>query len=227
MIARCLRFPALSLLRAWMGRIIGTGTESVDSRITQLLHQLRTGDRAAGDELLPLVYDELHRIAKNHLSKERPSHTLQPTALVHEAYLKLFSNSNPQFSDRVHFLALVSRVMRRILVDYARSRGAERRGGKEQRVPWHPNIDVEDEGVLQQSELLELDFAIDALAKEKESFAELIEMRYFGGMTAEEIAEALGRSVHMVRQEIRLAQAWLRRELAKPVGSHPSSSDGA
>lgn len=193
----------------------------VDSRITQLLRQLRTGDDAVSDELLTLVYEELHRIAKNHLSKERPSHTLQPTALVHEAYLKLFADSKPQFADRVHFLALVSRVMRRILVDYARSRGAERRGGRAQRVPWHPNIDVEDEGVLQQLELLELDFAIDALAREKESFAQLIEMRYFGGMTAEEIAEAVGRSVHMVRQEIRLAQAWLRRELAKPATGEP------
>jgi len=196
----------------------------VDSQITQLLRQMRSGEQAVSDELMALVYEELHRIATNHLSKERASHTLQPTALVHEAYLKLFADSTPQFADRVHFLALVSRVMRRILVDYARSRGAERRGGRAQRVPWHPNIDVEDEGVMQQTELLELDFAIEALAKEKESLARLIEMRYFGGMTAEEIAEALGRSVHMVRQEIRLAQAWLRRELAKSAVADPPKS---
>src|SRR5450432_515596 len=189
--------------------------ESVQ-RIALLLQQLRAGNQEALNELTELVYPELHRIAQRHLRKERPDHTLQPTALVHEAYLKLFHDPPHQLADRAHFLAIASQVMRRVLVEHARARGASRRGGKTPHVPWTTQIEVEMEGDHQELELLQLDMAIDALARENRSLAQLIEMRYFGGMTADESAEALGQSAHVVQHQIRLARAWLRRELSSP-----------
>jgi len=180
--------------------------------ITGLLHQLRSGDQAARGELLELVYATLHRIAQSYLRKERADHTLQPTALVNEAYLKLFGHAEIQFVDRAHFFAVVSQAMRRILVDHARARATARRG--DGRVQADPAIELESASGPQQIRLLDLDLAMDALAREKGSLAELIEMRYFGGMSAEETAEVVGRSVHVVRHELRLAHAWLRRELA-------------
>jgi len=184
-----------------------------DPKITTLLQQLRAGDQAARSELMDVVYAALHRIARGYLRKERSDHTLQPTALVNEAYLKLFGKAEIQFTDRAHFFALVSQAMRRILVDHARARAAARREGE--RIPLNTSILVNGEAGNQQMNLLELDLAIDALAREKESLAQLIEMRYFGGMTAEETAEVVGRSVHIVRHELRLAHAWLRREMAR------------
>jgi RNA polymerase sigma factor (TIGR02999 family) len=133
--------------------------------------------------------------------------------LVNEAYLKLFGRAEIQFVDRAHFFAAVSQAMRRILVDHARARAAARRDGD--RVPLDTSIEVEAEAGFQQMDLLELDLALDALAVEKQSLAQLIEMRYFGGMTAEETAEVVGRSAHIVRHELRLAHAWLRREMAR------------
>jgi len=132
---------------------------------------------------------------------------------VNEAYLKLFGHSEIQFVDRAHFFAVVSQAMRRILVDHARARATARRG--DGRVQSDPAIEMESDSGRQQTRLLELDLAMDALAQENSSLAELIEMRYFGGMTAEETAEVVGRSVHVVRHELRLAHAWLRRELAR------------
>jgi RNA polymerase sigma factor (TIGR02999 family) len=176
---------------------------------------LRDGSESARGKLMDVAYAALHRIAKGHLRKERSDHTLQPTALVNEAYLKLFGHSEIQFVDRAHFFALVSQAMRRILVDHARTRGAVRRGSDGGRVPLSTTIEVEASVGKAQMGILELDLALDALAQEKSSLAQLIEMRYFGGMTAEESAEAVGRSVHVVRHELRLAHAWLRRELAR------------
>jgi len=181
--------------------------------ITALLDQLRAGSDSARAELMEVVYATLHRIARSHLRKERSDHTLQPTALVNEAYLKLFGRAEIQFADRAHFFAVVSQAMRRILVDHARARATARREGE--RVALSPAIEVEAEAGKGRIDLLQLDFAMDALAHEKSSLAELIEMRYFGGMTAEETAEVVGRSVHVVRHELRLAHAWLRREMAR------------
>ncbi|MFZ0590166.1 MAG: ECF-type sigma factor [Bryobacteraceae bacterium] len=182
--------------------------------ITELLHQMRAGNELARGELMSVVYQTLHRIADSQLRKERPNHTLQPTALVNEAYLRLFGQSEIQFADRAHFFAVVSRVMRRILVDHARARAAACR--KEEQVQLDTSIDFEAGGSSEPMKLLDLDLAMEALARERSSLAELIEMRYFGGMTAEETAEVVGRSVHVVRHELRLAHAWLRRELAGP-----------
>ncbi|HTA71488.1 MAG TPA: ECF-type sigma factor [Bryobacteraceae bacterium] len=187
------------------------GTES-HPPITELLHQMRAGNESARGELMSVVYQTLHRIAESQLRKERPEHTLQPTALVNEAYLKLFGHSEIQFADRAHFFAVVSRAMRRILVDHARARAAARRN--DEQVQLDTSIEFEAGAGAEPMELLDLDLAMDALAQERSSLAELIEMRYFGGMTAEETAEVVGRSVHVVRHELRLAHAWLRRELA-------------
>jgi RNA polymerase sigma-70 factor, ECF subfamily len=131
---------------------------------------------------------------------------------VNEAYLKLFGHSEIEFADRTHFFALVSRAMRRILVDHARARAAARRN--EGQVPFDTAIEFEAGAGAEPIKLLDLDLAMDALAREHNSLAELIEMRYFGGMTAEETAEVVGRSAHVVRHKLRLAHAWLRRELA-------------
>ncbi len=185
----------------------------MDARITHLVQQLRTGDESVRNELIELLYPQLRRIAKTQLSKERPGHTLQPTALVHEAYLRLFGNSQPEFNDRAHFLALASKVMRRVLVEHARARAADRRGGVHQRIAWEDAIEVG--GMDRPLELLELDRALEALGRERRSHAQAIEMQYFSGMTAEEIALATGRSVNAVRYELRFAQAWLRREMSR------------
>jgi RNA polymerase sigma factor (TIGR02999 family) len=175
--------------------------------ITQLLYRVREGDASAREQLMDVVYAALHRIARSHLRKERADHTLQPTALVHEAYLKLFGRAAIQFVDRAHFFAVVSQAMRRILVDHARAKASARRGGG----VGHLQLDAGGEAPIG---LIELDLALDALAREQQGLADLIEMRYFGGMTAEETAAVLGRSVHVVRHDLRLAHAWLRRELA-------------
>ena len=183
------------------------------SPVPELLERLRTGDQSALNEILPPLYDELHRIASRHLRAERPNHTLQATALVHEAYLKLFAGQEYRFADEVHFLAVSSRVMRQVLLDYARTRAAQKRSGVDRNSPLSPVLEVAGDGGVELLELIELDDAIKALAAEDESLARLVEMRYFGGMTAEETAEALGLSVHVVRHDLRFAQAWLRRKL--------------
>jgi RNA polymerase sigma-70 factor (ECF subfamily) len=182
----------------------------VDTRITDLLQRAREGDTEASQELMPLVYSELRRIAGQYLRKERKDHTLQPTALVNEVYLRMFGNPAPNVSDRAHFLAIASQMMRRILVDYARTRRSEKRGGDLRRVDETFQVGKDDRDALP---LLELDRAIDALAAENPVLARAIEMRYFGGLTAEEASKVTGRSVHSVRHDLRFAQAWLRRAL--------------
>ena len=177
-------------------------------------------NRAGLDSLIETLYGDLHRIAERQLRSERPDHTLQATALMHEAYLKLSESAQRQFVDRTHFLAVASRVMRQVLVDYAKARLTDKRGKGKQ-----VELEEEEPRTLQVAgrntkpvEILELNRAIEALAREDEDLAKLIELRYFGGMTAEETADALGRSVHVVRHDLRLAHAWLRRELQNKPG---------
>ena len=153
-------------------------------------------------------------MARRFMGRERPGHTLEPTALVNEAYLRMFGDSPPQFADRTHFIAFASRVMRRILVDYARARKAARRGGDDHRVGWDTAIEMGAGGSQYQVELTDLDLALEALSREHPQLGDVIEMQYFGGLTAEEIATAVGRTPHVVRHELRFAQAWLRRKLA-------------
>jgi RNA polymerase sigma factor (TIGR02999 family) len=188
----------------------------VNTTRPQVLDRLRTGDPTAVNELTPALYEELHRIASRHLRGERSNHTLQPTALVHEAYLKLFGGASGTFNGEVHFLAVASRVMRQVLVDHARAKSSKKRGsGGEVNASWSGQLEIGSEQNSELVELIELDSALQALAEEDTSLARVIEMRYFGGMTAEETAEALGISVHIVRHDIRLAQAWLRRRLTR------------
>jgi RNA polymerase sigma factor (TIGR02999 family) len=185
--------------------------------VTQLLRRARTGDIEARDQLLPLVYAELRRIAAGRLQYENPGHTLQPTALVHEVFLRMFGveSGPPELADRAHFLAVSSQMMRRILVDHARAKAAEKRGGDMRRVDNDNRTVVSLRGrEWQPVDFLELNQALDDLEKEAAHLARAIELHHFGGLTAEETALELGRSVHSIRYDLRLAHAWLRRRLA-------------
>ncbi len=185
------------------------------SPVPQLFERLRGGDQSALNELMTALYDELRRIAARHLQAERSNHTLQTTALVHEVYLKLFDREEQRYTDKVHFLSVASRVMRQVLVDYARARSTKKRGGNAADVGAWASIEVDGQSGLEVEDLIELDDALNDLAGDDKSLADLIEMRYFGGMTAEETAQALDISVHVVRHDLRLAQAWLRRRMQK------------
>jgi RNA polymerase sigma-70 factor (ECF subfamily) len=182
------------------------------SNVSELLQRWRQGDTRALDQLMPLVYDELHRIAEAVL-QNRPQQTLQPTALINEAYLKLFDGAEPQFADRAHFLAVMARVMRHVLIDHARTTAAAKRGGQNQRVSFDTAVEFELGRAPRPLRMLELDRAMRALQTENPSLARVVEAHYFGGMTAEEIATVEGRSPHAIRHDLRVARAWLRREL--------------
>jgi RNA polymerase sigma factor (TIGR02999 family) len=184
------------------------------AEVTHLLQRLREGDRGALDELLPLVYNELRRIAGSSMQGQPAGHTLQPTALMNEAFIRLFEDTKPAVADRVHLLALMSRVMRQVLVDHARTRRAAKRGGNSDRVPWSTNIEVRGDASVEPVNVLDLHAALEALERENPSLGEIVEQYYFGGMTAEEVARSVGRSPHVVRHELRAARAWLHRRLA-------------
>lgn len=184
----------------------------MQTSVTQLIARLRNGDRTALDELIPLVYTELHKIAEGYLSNEGRPHTLQPTALVHEAYLRLLGAQHPDYKNRAHFFGVAAHIMRQILVDHARSRNAAKRGGEAFTVVIDENLDA---GAQRESTVIALDDALRSLALIDENKVRLVELRFFGGMTAEEIAEFLPDSVHRVRREMRLALAWLHREVAR------------
>ena len=178
--------------------------------ITVLLHAFSDGDKAALNDLIPLVYAELRKIADGHLRHERPGHTLQPTALVHEAYARLIEQKQPDYRDRVHFLAVAAQVMRQILIDHARRKFAAKRGGSR---PKYSLDEACDAAVEKPSLMIDLDDALRALETRDAMKARLIEMRFFGGLTAEESAEVLSLPVNEVRRGLRIAQAWLQREL--------------
>jgi RNA polymerase sigma factor (TIGR02999 family) len=180
--------------------------------ITQLLIKLSNGNRDAVDQLLPLIYDELKRLAGNYLRRERSGHTLQPTALVHEAYLKLVDINQVNWQNRAHFLGVAANQMRRILIDYARQHNAEKRGNEFQIIALDENIDKAAEQSL---ELIALDDALNELAKMDPEKAKIVELRYFGGLTTEETAEVLGVSPITVKRHWRMTKAWLYGELAK------------
>ena len=179
-------------------------------QITELLQRVHAGDRQAMDAVIPLVYGELKKLAAGHLRREGGAKTLETTALVHEAFLRLAGGSQPSYENRSHFFGIASRLMRQILVDQARACAAEKRDTKmEVMLSGLPDIGRKpDETVLVVNE------ALDRLEQDSTLRAQLIEMRYFGGMTAEESASAMSISVHLVRRELRLAQAWLTKEMA-------------
>lgn len=184
-----------------------TGNQSV----TRLLHEWRDGNAGALDKLTPIVYQELLRIARRQLRGERSDHTLAPTALVHEAWMRMLNQNRADWRDRTHFFALASRFMRRILVDYSRNHRAQKRGGAAVKVSIDDGMEV---GKQPEASVIALDDALTALAEFDERKAKVIELRYFGGLTIDEIAGHLGVSVATVGREIRMAQAWLHREMS-------------
>jgi RNA polymerase sigma factor (TIGR02999 family) len=181
------------------------------TEITGLLQAWSGGDGGALERILVLVYPELRKIAQRCLSHEREGHTLQATALVNEAYLKLIDIQRMEWHDRAHFFAVGARLMRRILVDYARSKGYAKRGGNAQRVDFNEALVVSAE---MDPALVRMDDALTQLAAFDARKAQIVEMRYFGGLTAEDIAAVLGVSVQTVNRDWSLAKAWLAREMS-------------
>jgi RNA polymerase sigma factor (TIGR02999 family) len=179
--------------------------------VTLLLRAWRRGDQDALDRLTPLVYDELRRRARHYLRGERPDHTLRPTALVHEVYLRLVGLDEVDWQDRQHFFALAARQMRRILVDAARARRYQKRGGGAVTVAFDEDLAVSSHT----PDLVALDDALELLAEKDERKVRVVELRFFAGLTNEEIAAALGISTDTVTRDWQMARLWLRRQLIK------------
>jgi len=179
--------------------------------VTRLLQRWTEGDRAASDALVPLVYGELRRMARSYLFRERSAHTLQPTALVHEAYLRLADDSALQPRCRTHFFGIASAVMRRVLVEHARARGAAKRGGGVRFEPLDA-ADAESPAVDEEN-VLDLHEALDERAAMDARKGRLIELKFFGGLTVPEMAEEVGVSTATVERDVRVAQAWLHQRL--------------
>jgi len=181
-------------------------------QITQMLVDWGNGDQAALEKLTPLVYSELHRLARRYMGRERPGHTLQTSALVNEAYIRLIDWKNIHWQNRAHFFAVSAQLMRRILVDFARSRNYAKRGGAARKVS------LEEATVISRekgAELVALDDALDSLARLDDRQSRVVELRFFGGLELEEIAEVMKISVGTVRRDWSLARAWLHRELSR------------
>lgn len=188
--------------------------------VTGLLQAWRAGDNCALEALIPLLEKELRRIARHHMAAQRPDHTLQTTALVNEAYLRLIDAKRASWHDRSHFLAACSQIMRRILVDHARGRQAAKRGGGAWMVPLEEAWVVSPEP---DTDVVALDEALDALAKNDPRKAKVVELRFFGGLSVEETAAVLEISGESVMRDWRLARAWLARELSKGEPHGPGS----
>jgi RNA polymerase sigma factor (TIGR02999 family) len=184
-------------------------SSSQAENLTGLLRAWRQGDRAAFDEIAPVIYDELRRLAAFHLRGERPGHTFGPTELISEAYLRLVGSAHLDFHDRAHFFAIASRNMRQILVDHARRRGADKRGAGERPV----ELDEAQIAIERPEELVALDRALDELAKLDERKARITELHYFGGLTQDEIAAVCEIHVNTVARDLRFSEAWLRTQL--------------
>jgi RNA polymerase sigma-70 factor (ECF subfamily) len=183
-----------------------TVTKTAEDNLTGLLHDWREGDKAALDRLTPIVYDELRRIAHRYVQRERNGHTLQTTALVNEAYLRLAGQQRVDWQNRAHFFAVTAQVMRHILIDHARRRRYAKHGGEIQQVP------IEDATLMSEqraAELIALDEALDELGKLDPRKSQVVELRYFGGLSLEETAEILEVSLMTVRRDWRAAKAWL------------------
>lgn len=177
-------------------------------QITKLLHNWKRGDPKALDRLAPLVYQELHRLADSYLRHERAAQTLQPTALVHDLYLRLVGREQPDWNSRAHFFGIAARRMRQILVEHARRRQASKRGGGAEPVTFDEMVSFAPQ---RSPDIIALDEALSSLATFDENKCKVIELRYFAGLSIDEVAEALKISVATVRREQRLAEAWLKR----------------
>lgn len=181
------------------------------SQVTLLLSRWRSGDREALDALMPLVYQELRRLARHYLSQERPDHTLQSTALVHEAYVRLLGQSAPEWKSRAHFFGVAARLMRQILVDHARNHGAAKRGGNSVKLTLSEGL-VGRKGT--DIDLIALDNALNNLAELSPQQSHIVELRFFSGLTIEDTSEVLGVSPATVKRSWTTARAWLFREMS-------------
>ena len=185
------------------------------SQVTVLLRTWRNGDRAALEKLMPVVYAELHRLAHRYMLRERPDHTLQTSALVNEAYLRLVDASQVDWKNRIHFFAISSSLMRRILVEFARSRASQKKGGNVPKVEFKEDLAASHHRI---EELLALDEALTGLEAFDARKAKVVELHFFGGLTPEETAEALGVSTETVFRDWRLARAWLMKQMKAEEG---------
>ena len=186
--------------------------------VTRLLRAWSEGDQGALDQLMPVVYDELHRLARHYMADERPEHTLQPTALVNEAYLRLANAGHADFQGRAHFFAISARVMRRILVDWARVRSAQKRGGDVPVLELRENLALDGSGKpwgASSHDLVAIDNALEALAKLDPRKSEIVELRFFGGLSLKETAQVLKVSEETIRKDWNITKSWLKRELSR------------
>ncbi len=181
------------------------------TEVTRLLLDWRGGDEEAASKLIPIVYKELRRLASHYLARERPGHTLQPTALVHEAYLRLVEQKGGNWQDRAHFFAVAAQTMRHLLVDHARAKKAAKHGGGMQRVELE-NVTL---FAAEAEEIAALDEALTRLKEMDACQAKVVELRYFGGLSVPEVAEVLGISERTIKREWSMAKAWLYRELRR------------
>jgi RNA polymerase sigma-70 factor, ECF subfamily len=180
-------------------------------RTTQLLADVRAGSPSAAGALMEVLYPELRRLAASYLARQRADHTLQPTALVHEAFLKLIDQTSPAYNGRAHFFAVAARAMRQILVDHARADQAAKRGGGWQRISLDGNLAPSGGGMV---DMIALDDALKGLAELDERQAQIVELRFFGGLTVDEVADVVGVSRSTVEEDWRMARAWLSRRLS-------------
>jgi RNA polymerase sigma factor (TIGR02999 family) len=188
---------------------------------TELLRAWNNGDESALNRLVPLIEQELHRLARAYMHRERQGHTLQATALVNEVFLRLANGSTPEWRDRAHFVGIAARLMRRVLVDHARARGYRKRGGGAQPVPLTEAMAITPEIAI---EVLAVDRALDAFARIDARKSQVVELRFFGGLSVEETAEVLGISVETAKRDWRFAKLWLARELD---GQHCTEREGS
>jgi RNA polymerase sigma-70 factor (ECF subfamily) len=194
--------------------------EPSPNEISQLLMNWSNGDSAALDELIPIVYSELRRLANRYLRRERSDHTLQPTALVHEAYLRLMDQSNVRWQNRAHFFGVAAQMMRRILVDHAKARRRTKRGGCGRKLSLDDAIGISQ---VRSVDLVALDDALTSLAEIDARKSRVVEMRYFGGLCVKETAEVLGVSANTVMRDWTMARAWLYHEIKKDKEHEPSA----
>jgi RNA polymerase sigma factor (TIGR02999 family) len=187
-------------------------SEKGPSEITQMLIELTGGNKDVVNQILPHIYGELRRLAGSYLRRERADHTLQPTALVHEAYMKLIDQKQVHWQNRAHFFGIAAQVMRRILMDHARKHTADKRGGDAEKLPLEEEILIVSHD--RSAELIALDDALENLAQLDEQKAKIVELRYFGGLSIEETAEVMGVSVPTINRQWRMAKAWLYSEIA-------------
>ncbi len=193
-------------------RVVMAAGEPASSEATQILAEMAAGDRSAAQRLLPMIYDEFRSLAARYLGRERAGHTLEPTALVHEAYMRLVDQSRVNWQGRTHFFAVGAQLMRRILVDHARHKGRAKRGGGRARITLDEHVAISPQ---RDEDLLALDEALQKLAQVDPRQAQVVELRFFGGLSVDEVAQVLGVSKRTVESDWTMVRAWLRRELTR------------